>query len=290
MYLLRCKAHNRYEITNLYIVPPVLLSLSAQPQSSFDFSHKVREIYSAAAPLPQSLLPRITKLFPFARLRQAWGMTESAVCLTSIPYTGPSLPHSAGIPIPSVQLILVDPETLESVPPTETGEVWVRSPSVTLGYHGNREATWETFDVLHDGSGWMRTGDEATFEIEHGRNWIVIKDRLKELIKVLGNQVAPAELESILLGHENVVDVCIVGKPHEKTGEIPWAFVVLKQGANVSEKELLKWVEDKVVRYKRLGGITFVEKIEKNASGKILRRLYPDKFKREAEVKLKAKL
>ena len=159
-----------------------------------------------------------------------------------------------------------------------------------MGYHGNREATWETFDVLHDGSGWMRTGDEATFEIEHGRHWIVIKDRLKELIKVLGNQVAPAELESILLGHENVVDVCIVGKLHEKTGEIPWAFVVLKKGVKVSETELSKWVEDKVVKYKRLGGITFVEKIEKNASGKILRRLYRDKFKREAEAKLKAKL
>jgi 4-coumarate--CoA ligase len=286
---LRLASKCRYEITNLFIVPPILLSLSEQPPSLFNFRHKIIEIFSAAAPLPQSLFPKIAKMFPSARLRQAWGMTESAVCLTTIPYTGPSLLHSAGILFPSIQLVLVDPETLESVPAIETGEVWVRSPSITMGYHGNKEATWETFDVLHDGSGWMRTGDEASFEIEHGKYWIVIKDRLKELIKVLGNQVAPAELESILLGHGSVADVCVVGKPHDKAGEVPWAFVVAKHANEGLGEELLKWVEEKVVRYKRLGGITFVDKIETNASGKILRRVYRDRFKRE-EAKLKAKL
>jgi acyl-coenzyme A synthetase/AMP-(fatty) acid ligase len=105
----------------------------------------------------------------------------------------------------------------------------------------------------------------------------------------LGNQVAPAELESILLGHGSVADVCVVGKPHDKAGEVPWAFVVVKHANEGLGKELLKWVEEKVVRYKRLGGITFVDKIEKNASGKILRRVYRDRFKRE-EAKLKAKL
>jgi acyl-CoA synthetase (AMP-forming)/AMP-acid ligase II len=228
-------------------------------------------------------------MFPAARLRQAWGMTESSVCLTVCPFTGPIKQHSAGILYPSVQLVLVDPETLESVPSSETGEVWARSPSVTMGYHDNVEATRDTFDVLHDGSGWMRTGDEATFEYDHGRHWIVIKDRLKELIKVLGQQVAPAELESILLSHPRVSDVAVVGRSHEKTGEIPWAFVVVKGNSDGLQAELLKWVEDKVVRYKRLGGITFVGKIEKNASGKILRRVYRDNFKRE-DQRLRSKL
>lgn len=214
-------------------------------------------------------------------------MTESAVCLTVCPFNGPNKSYSAGLLYPSVELVLVDPETLESVPYSETGEVWARSPSVTMGYHGNAEATRETFDVMHDGSGWMRTGDEATFEYEHGRHWIVIKDRLKELIKVLGQQVAPAELESILLSHPRVADVAVVGRPHEKVGEIPWAFIVVKGNSDGLEGELLQWVKDKVVRYKQLGGITFVEKIEKNASGKILRRVYRDNFKREERLKAK---
>jgi len=112
---------------------------------------------------------------------------------------------------------------------------------------------------------------------------------LKELIKVLGQQVAPAELESILLSHERVVDVAVVGTLDEKLGEIPWGFVVANSNVDGLDKKLMKWVEDKVVRYKRLGGIMFVEKIEKNPSGKILRRVYREQFKREAE-KLKAKL
>lgn len=146
--------------------------------------------------------------------------------------------------------------------------------------------------MLHDGSRWMKTGDEATFEFQNGKHWIVIKDRLKELIKVLGNQVAPAELESILLGDGSVADCCIVTKPHDKAGEAPWAFVVAKDGKEWLDRELMKWVEEKVVRDKKLGGVTFVKKIEKNASGKILRRVYRDRFKREAEAEanLKAKL
>jgi acyl-CoA synthetase (AMP-forming)/AMP-acid ligase II len=156
-----------------------------------------------------------------------------------------------------------------------------------MGYHGNPEATKETFDVTRDGTGWMRTGDEATFEHAHGQNWIIIKDRLKEMIKVLGQQVAPAELESVLLSHPRVSDVAVVGRPSDKLGELPWAFVVAKGSTDGMEKELLRWFEGKVVRYKRLGGITFVDQIQRNPSGKILRRLHRDSLK---EAPMKAKL
>jgi 4-coumarate--CoA ligase len=167
-------------------------------------------------------------------------MTESAVCLTVCPPSGPNHHHSAGIIYPSVQLVLLDPETLESVPPTEIGEICVQSPSITMEYHRNPEATMETFDVLGDGSGWMRTGDSATFEREHGMNWIGIKGRLKEVIKVSGQQVAPAELESLLLSHPKVVDAAVVGRPNMKVGELPWGFVVAKGNTKGLEKELLK--------------------------------------------------
>ena len=108
----------------------------------------------------------------------------------------------------------------------------------------------------------------------------------------MGNQVAPAELESILMGYESVADCRVVAKPHEKAGEVPWALVVGKGSREGLDKELMKFVEEKVVRYKRLGGVTFVEKVEKNASGKILRGVYRDRFKKEAEAEasLKAKL
>ena len=152
-----------------------------------------------------------------------------------------------------------------------------------MGY-GDVKATRETFDVLGDGSGWMRTGDAATFEFEHGKYWIVIKDRLKELIKVSGYQVAPAELESVLLSHPLVMDVAVVGKPNERRGDLPWCFVVANGGENL-EGELLQWVEERVARYKRLAGITFVDKIEKTPSGKILRRVYRDNFKLEKQMK-----
>jgi len=210
-------------------------------------------------------------------------MTEASVCLTLSPPTGPTLHHSCGLVYPSVELVLVDPDTLESIPPSGEGEVWARSPSIVMGY-GDAKATRETFDVLGDGSGWMRTGDAATFEFEHGKHWIVIKDRLKELIKVSGYQVAPAELESVLLSHPSVMDAAVVGKPNEKTGELPWGFVVATGGENL-EGELLQWVEERVARYKRLAGITFVDKIEKTPSGKILRRVYRDNFKLEKQMK-----
>jgi len=126
-YPVRLNWLRKYGITNLFLVPPIMLSLGNQLSSSFNFAHQVLGVYSA------HLHPKITKTFPAARLRQAWGITESAVCLTVCLSTGPTLHHSAGIIYPSVQLVLIDPETLESVPPSETGEVWVRSPSVTVG-------------------------------------------------------------------------------------------------------------------------------------------------------------
>lgn len=97
-----------------------------------------------------------------------------------------------------------------------------------MGYHANPEATKETFDDLGDGSGWMRTGDAATFDHEHGTDWTVIKDRLKEVIKVSGQQVAPAELESLLLSHRNIADAVAAGRSNEKVGELPQRFVVAK--------------------------------------------------------------
>lgn len=147
----------------------------------------------------------------------------------------------------------------------ETGELWVKGPQNMLGYLNNQKATDET---LIDG--WIRTGDIAYYD-EDG--FFYITDRLKELIKVKGFQVAPAELEEILRSHPDVVDAAVVGVPHPKTAEAPRAFVVKRAGCQVKEEDIQQFVANKVVDYKQLnGGVHFIDTIPKNATGKIMRR------------------
>lgn len=149
------------------------------------------------------------------------------------------------------------------------------------GYWHNPKATSETLTS----DGWLKTGDIAY--VDDTGNFFIV-DRKKELIKVKGNQVAPAELEALLLEHPAVQDVAVIGMPTEDGDEAPKAFVMKQPGAKVTEEELKKFVEGKVTRYKRLaGGVQWVDEIPKNPSGKILRRQLRDKYKtRPAEARL----
>jgi 4-coumarate--CoA ligase len=161
--------------------------------------------------------------------------------------------------------------------PAAVGELWCTGPNIMKGYWRNPKATGETLHYDADGTKWLKTGDIAYVD-EAGHFFIV--DRKKELIKVKGNQVAPAELEALLLEHDGIADAAVIGMPTEDGDEKPRAFVVRqvnKQGENLTEDEVKKFVENKVVRYKRLaGGVEFVETIPKNPSGKILRRQLRD--------------
>lgn len=156
--------------------------------------------------------------------------------------------------------------------PENRGELWVRGPNIMKGYWQNEKATKETFSP--DGDRWLRSGDVAYVD-EEGCFFIV--DRMKELIKVKGNQVAPAELEALIIEHPAVQDVAVIGLPTPDGDEKPKAFCVKQPGAKVSEQEICDFVKDKVVHYKRLAaGCEFVEAIPKNPSGKILRRQLRD--------------
>lgn len=160
----------------------------------------------------------------------------------------------------------VDDQTFKGVDVNVSGELWIRGPNVMKGYYQNDEATKATITA----DGWLRTGDIATYD-EHG--FYYIHDRLKELIKVNANQVAPAELEALLRDHPDVVESVVVGIPHPVCGEVPRAFVVKQPGANVSEDDIQAFVANQVVKYKHLtGGVTFVDSIPKTPTGKILRR------------------
>lgn len=151
------------------------------------------------------------------------------------------------------------------MPANEKGELWVKGPQNMIGYLKNKEATDE---MLVDG--WIRTGDIAYYD-EDG--FFFITDRLKELIKVKGYQVAPAELEELLRSHPDVLDAAVIGVPHVRNGEAPRAFIVKRNDSHIEEKDIQKFVADKVVDYKELaGGVDFIETIPKTSTGKIMRR------------------
>ena len=196
------------------------------------------------------------------------------------------------------KLKLLRPDGSEITAYNEPGEVFVQSHSVVLGYLNNDQANAETFLPDDDGNGrWMRTGDEAIVTKEaSGHEHITIVDRIKELIKVKGLQVAPAELEAFLLTHPYVADVAVIPVPDDRAGELPKAFIVKSGSVSIEEndkivkREILKYVEENKSRHKWIaGGITFIDVIPKSPSGKILRRLLRDQEK-EARRKSGAKL
>lgn len=161
--------------------------------------------------------------------------------------------------------------------PESVGELWVRGPNIMKGYWHNPTATAETLTS----DGWLKTGDIVYVDVD---GMFHVVDRKKELIKVKGNQVAPAELEALLLEHEGVADAAVIGMPTNDGDEKPRAFIVRRAtpiGDNLTVDEIAKFVQDKVVRYKRLtGGVEFVDTIPKNPSGKILRRQLRDRTRK----------
>jgi acyl-CoA synthetase (AMP-forming)/AMP-acid ligase II len=171
-------------------------------------------------------------------------------------------PGCVGNLLPSTEARLVDPATGDDCAPGEPGELWVRGPQVMAGYLDAEEATAATIV-----DGWLRTGDVV--REEDGVYWVV--DRLKELIKYKGFQVAPAELEALLLTHPDIEDAAVVGAPDTDAGEIPVAFVVTARP--VDADTVMAWVAERVAPYKRIRRLTFVESVPKSPSGKILRRL-----------------
>ncbi|KAI4521156.1 acetyl-CoA synthetase-like protein [Schizophyllum commune Loenen D] len=284
----------RHKITHMCVVPPQIVLLNKHPAAQGrDYSH-VRFIMSGAAPLSAELLNQTSKLMPNATVGQGYGLTETSTTISMVP-------PSQKIGTPGASGMIIEGATVRILKPDgtyakegELGEILVRAPSNALGYLNNEQATKETFLP----GGLVRTGDEGYVK----NHEIYVVDRLKELIKVRGFQVAPAELEGHLLQHPAVADACVVGVPDEYSGEVPLAFVVLHEsykgkvtgGAALEElkADIAKHVADNKAAYKRLaGGVVMIDAIPKNPSGKILRRLLRDRAKAErAAVPLKARL
>jgi acyl-CoA synthetase (AMP-forming)/AMP-acid ligase II len=202
---------------------------------------------------------------------QGYGLTETSPVTHMIPdEPGRDRAGSIGFPIPNTECTIVDPVEGKEVGAGEVGELWIRGPQVMKGYLNNDEATKITLDA----DGWLHTGDMAKVD-EDGYFFIV--DRLKELIKYKGLQVAPAELEAILLTHPSVADAAVIPLPDDEAGEIPKACVVL--AGELSADDLMAWVAERVAPHKKIRRVEIVDEIPKSPSGKILRRVLIDREK-----------
>jgi long-chain acyl-CoA synthetase len=262
-------------ITMTPLVPPAMNALClAAEAGQFPKNHKVRWVKSGAAPLAPDLPRRFTALTGIL-VCQGYGMTEASP-VTHVGYLEPELyrPDSIGHPLAQTECRVIEPENLAAsaettaeVPTGEPGELVMRGPQFMQGYWKEPEATAA---VLRDG--WYWSGDIVTRD---GEGFYRVVDRRKEMIKDKGFPVAPAEVEAVLLEHPAVRECGVVGRPDAAAGEIPVAFIALREGFTTGKKmeeELCAFVADRLTHYKQPREVHFVEVVPKTASGKILRR------------------
>ncbi|KAG9228505.1 hypothetical protein BJ875DRAFT_508466 [Amylocarpus encephaloides] len=277
-----------FKIASLYVVPPIIIQLTKNQKvcSQYDLS-SVHGLFTGAAPLGAETAEELQKVYPSWKIKQGYGLTETCTVVCGTPehdiWFG-----SSGSLIPGFTAKIMSPDGTEISGYDQPGELVVQSPSVVLGYLSNEKANRETFIADTDGKGrWMRTGDEAVVrKSPNGHEHIFIVDRIKELIKVKGLQVAPAELEAHLLSHPAVADCAVIPIPNDAAGEVPKAFVVKSSSVGIEDhdrmvaRDICKWVEEHKARHKWLkGGVEFIDVVPKSPSGKILRRLLRDKEK-----------
>jgi acyl-CoA synthetase (AMP-forming)/AMP-acid ligase II len=252
----------RHRVTVAHVVPPIVLALAKHPLvDKFDLS--LRWVFSGAAPLGLDLSQACAKRLG-CLVFQGYGLTETSPATHLSPPDSRNRLGSVGFPVPGTECKVVDPATGEALGPGKDGELWMRGPQVMKGYLNQPGATAAAIDS----DGFFHSGDIGHAD-EDGYFYIV--DRLKELIKYKGLQVAPAELEAILLTHPAVADAAVIPVPDEEAGEVPKAFVVKR--AEVTEEEIKAFVAARVAPYKKIRLVEIVEQIPKSPSGKILRRI-----------------
>ncbi|MCL7040419.1 hypothetical protein MKW94_001493 [Papaver nudicaule] len=259
----------KYKVTIAPFVPPIVLAIAKSPAvDNYDLS-SIRTVMSGAAPMGKELEDTVRAKLPNAKLGQGYGMTEAgpvlSMCLAFAKEPSEVKSGSCGTVVRNAEMKIVDPETGLSLPRHQSGEICIRGDQIMKGYLNDPEATKITIDK----DGWLHTGDIGYIDDDEE---IFIVDRLKELIKYKGFQVAPAELEAMLVAHPNINDAAVVSMKDEAVGEFPVAFVIRSNGSQITEQEIKKYISDQVVFYKRIHKVFFPETIPKAPSGKILRK------------------
>ncbi|KJX98734.1 4-coumarate-CoA ligase like protein [Zymoseptoria brevis] len=264
-----------HRIRELILVPPIVIRLVRDPIVDTYLSSLlpiVRRWSSGSAPTPPEIISLLHAKFPTTGFRQGYGATESTACITCHPPThyDYKYAHTGGKLCANTmaKVLSLEDQSVE-MGVDEVGEICAKGPQIAMGYLDNEASTKETFDA----AGWFHTGDVGFFDAE---GMIHIVDRIKEMIKVRGQQVPPAELEDVLQGHPSVSDVAVLGIPDVYSGEKPKAYVVLQPGHTPSAelgRELLAWVKERKSRYKWLLELEFAESVPKSPTGKLLRRV-----------------
>jgi acyl-CoA synthetase (AMP-forming)/AMP-acid ligase II len=260
-----------HRVTRGYLVPPIVLALAKHPLvDNYDLS-ALELILSGAAPLSANVAQACAERLG-CRVKQGYGLTETSP-VTHVTPDDRIKPGSIGPCVPNTECLVVDAASGAKLAPGEQGELWIRGPQVMRGYLNQPDATAATIDA----EGWLHTGDIGYVD-EDG--YFYITDRLKELIKYKGFQVAPAELEAVLLTHPAVADAAVIPIADEEAGEVPKAFVVLEGEATA--EDILDFVAERVAPYKRIRELEVVEQIPKSPSGKILRRVLVERERERA--------
>ncbi|WP_367125102.1 AMP-binding protein [Streptomyces phytohabitans] len=280
-----------HRVNAVYVAPPIVLALAKHPVvDAYDLS-SVEHLVSAAAPLDAGLSALCARRLGLPSVRQAYGMTELSPGTHVVPRDAREVPPgTVGKLLPGTEMRIValdgggdgngtgggdGTEGGRDLAVDEEGEILIRGPQVMKGYLGRAGET----DALIDADGWLHTGDVGRVDAD---GWLHVVDRVKELIKYKGHQVAPADLEAALLTHPGVVDAAVIGVPDGEGNEIPKAFVVARRGSGLSAAEVLEYVAERVAAYKKVRRVEFVGVVPRATSGKILRRQLRDR-ERERE-------
>ncbi|CAK4026348.1 related to 4-coumarate- ligase 2 [Lecanosticta acicola] len=289
-----------HRITFIYVAPPVIVRLARDEMvKDYDLS-SVKMMTSGAAPLTRELVDTVYNKYKI-KINQAYGLSETSPMTHTQPWEEwYSSVGSVGKIFPNMTAKYMSEDGTE-VPAGEAGELWMAGPNIFQGYWKNEQATREAV-VEADGLRYFKTGDVGFQDEKHN---FYITDRVKELIKYKGWQVAPAELEGKLMDHPLVNDIAVIGvEDTEQHTEVPRAYIVHAERKDAGESEtgvpsketaadaenIIKWTAERVANHKRLrGGVRFIDEIPKSASGKILRRLLKERVKKESGP-VKAKL
>jgi fatty-acyl-CoA synthase len=254
----------RSRVTTVWLAPAMVMAIMALPGIEDRDLSSVRVVVNGGEKMPIPLIERLQRTFPSAWFADAYGLTETVSGDTFLDRESMiSKLGSVGRPCLYLQLDIWDPEGA-SVNPGTRGEIVLRGPKVFKGYWRDSDATAEAFR-----GGWFHTGDVG---VRDDDGYLYIVDRFKDMIVSGGENIASSEIERVLYEHGAVLEVAVIGRPDQRWGEVPVAFVVLRQGATATADELLELCATQLARFKMPKAITFVDTLPRNPSGKILKR------------------
>ncbi|XP_061989870.1 4-coumarate--CoA ligase-like 9 [Rosa rugosa] len=261
------RAAEEFRISHVSWAPPVVVAVVklGSEIDGYDLS-SLQVVACGGAPLAKSVIDKLKKRLPNVQVAQGYGLTETTGRVFGT--VGPNetrVEGATGKLMSNFEAKIVDPETGIALPPLMTGELWLRGPIIMKGYIGDEEANAITMDT----EGWFKTGDLCYIDKE---GYLFFVDRIKELIKYKGYQVAPAELEHLLQSHPDIVDAAVVPYPDEEAGQVPMAFVVRRLGSVVGESQVKDFIAKQVAPYKKIRRVAFINEVPKSAQGKLMRK------------------